>query len=76
MKNEGVKEFHTLSLARFADFAQTPCGKFNKFGLFLEDPKILTGFYNGGLWEIIFGNKINNQYNYFKSNTGYLYIIV
>ena len=49
MKNKGVKEFHTLARARFADFAQAPCGKFNKFGLFLEDQKILTGFYNGGL---------------------------
>ena len=62
-----------MARAGFADFAQAPCWKFNKFGLFLEDQKISTGFYNGGLRKIIFGNKINNQYNYFKNNTGYLY---
>ena len=50
MKNKGVKEFHScMARAGFADFAQAPCWKFNKFGLFLEDQKLLTGFYNGGL---------------------------
>ena len=30
-------------------FHFTPCGKFSKFYLFLEDQKVLTGFYSGWL---------------------------
>ena len=35
----------------------TPCGNINKFGLLRGDQKIMTTFYNGGLWENIWKHK-------------------
>ena len=40
-------------ILRKNNISSTPCRNINKFGLLQGNQKILSGFYNGGLWENI-----------------------
>ena len=56
----------------------TPCRKLSKFHLFCfwVFQSILTGFYNGCLWENIFGSILKQPTNRLKNNTVLSYIRV
>ena len=65
-----------LFFIRWHHLPMAPWINITKYVWFLGYQKIQTGFYNGGLWENLFGRIKKNEYICLKNNIVHLYLIL